>query len=78
TLVTPTPKLIHDLLDSCFYHAESLEIETITIPLLDVGYVGMEPVFSYETIIEHLARELNLGRTPVKTVRLVIPSRFEF
>lgn len=78
TLVTPTPKLIHDLLDSCFYHAESLEIETITIPLLDAGYVGMEPAFSYETILEHLARELNLGRTPVKTVRLVITSRFEF
>jgi len=77
-LHTPTQNLIPDLLDSCFYHAESLEIETITIPLPDAAYIGMKPVVVYKTIFEHIAHEMKLGLTPIKTVRLVIPPRFKF
>ena len=70
--ITPTPDLIRSLLDSCFYHAESLGITSITMPLLGTGYAGMEPKVCYDTIVEYIGRELDFGLTPVATIRLVI------
>lgn len=72
-VLSPTPDLIRSLLDSCFYHAESLGITSMTIPLLGTGYAAMDSKICYQTIVEHVGRELEYGLTPVNTVRLVIP-----
>lgn len=72
-MVTPTPDLIRSLIDSCFYHAESLGVRSITMPLLGAGYAGMNPQKCYDTMMEHVCRELEFGLTPVYRIRLVIP-----
>lgn len=70
--LTPTPDLIRSLLDSCFYHAESLGVSTIALPLLGSGYAGMDTQVCYDTMIEHISRELDFGLTPIRTVRIVL------
>ena len=76
--ITPTPDLIRSLLDSCFYHAESLGIHSIALPLLGTGFAGMDPNVCYETMIDHLARELDFGLTPIESVKLVVPEGVAF
>ncbi len=75
--ITPTPDLIRSLLDSCFYHAQSLGISTIAMPLLGTGFAGMPPDVCYQTILQHVGRELEFGLTPVTTLKLVLPEGME-
>jgi len=76
-LITPTPDLIRSLLDSCFYHAQSLGVTTIAMPLLGTGYAGMSADVCYQTIMEHTGRELEFGLTPVTTIKLILPEGME-
>lgn len=70
--IRPSRDLILEILASCFYHADSLHVESIALPLLGTGVGGFSEGVCLDTMFRFLARQLLRGLTTVKDVRIVL------
>src|SRR5262245_34184252 len=70
--VPPSRDIISEILASCFYHAESFNVQSIAFPLLGTGAMGFPRDVCLDTMFRFLARTLLQGVTPVQDVRIVL------
>jgi serine/threonine protein kinase len=70
--VRPSRDLISEILASCFYHADSLHVQTIAFPLLGTGKGGFSQAVCLDTMFRFLARTLLRGITSVREARVVL------
>jgi O-acetyl-ADP-ribose deacetylase (regulator of RNase III) len=69
----PTSRdIISEILDNCFFHAESFNVQSMAFPLLGSGAMGFPPDVCLDTMFRFLARTLLQGVTPVQDVRIVL------
>ena len=71
-LVVPSRDLIAEIVASCFYHADTLNVRSIAFPLLGTGTGGFSREVCLDTIVRSLARALHHGPTCVEDARVVI------
>lgn len=70
--IVPSRDIIAEILASCFYHADSLNVQSIAIPLLGTGAGGFSREICLETTFRWLARSFLHGLTCVQDARIVI------
>jgi O-acetyl-ADP-ribose deacetylase (regulator of RNase III) len=70
--VLPSRDLLAEILASCFYHADSLQIRSIAFPLLGTGAGGFPMDVCLDTTFQHLARAFLHGLTCVEEARIVV------
>jgi serine/threonine protein kinase len=68
----PSRDIIHELLDSCLYHADTLDVHSIAFPLLGTGTGMLSREVCLDTMVRHLLRKLASGLTSVRDARIVI------
>jgi O-acetyl-ADP-ribose deacetylase (regulator of RNase III) len=73
--VRPSRDLISEILASCFYHADSLHVQTIAFPLLGTGKGGFSEEVCLDTTFRFLARTLLRGLTAVRDARIILFDR---
>ena len=71
-VLLPNIDTINNILDSCFYHAETLGIKTIAMPLLGTGLGGFSPELCLDTMFRNIVYKLSSGTTSVKKVSIVL------
>jgi serine/threonine protein kinase len=70
--VLPSRDLISEILESCFYHADTLNVKSIAFPLLGTGVAGLSPDVCLDTMFRFLSRKLLHGLTTVRLVRIIL------
>jgi len=70
--VSPSRDLIYEIMNSCFYHADSHSIRSIAFPLLGTGALAFPRDICLDTMFQFLARMLLRGLTSVTDARIVI------
>ncbi len=68
----PTRDVIAEIVDSCFYQAETLSIQSIAFPLLGTGNAGFPRGVALDTMFRIIAHRLLRRITPIKEVRIVL------
>lgn len=68
----PTRDVIAEIVDSCFYEAETLSIESIAFPLLGTGAGGFPRDIALDTIFRAVAHRLLRRASSIKDVRIVL------
>lgn len=68
----PSRDLILEIMASCFYHADTLNVRTIAFPLLGTGQGGFPVDLCLDTMFHCLARTLTRGVTSVQEARIVL------
>jgi serine/threonine protein kinase len=68
----PSRDLISEIMASCFYHADTLEVQSIAFPLLGTGGCGFPEGVCLDTMFRFLARTLLRGLTCVREARVVL------
>jgi serine/threonine protein kinase len=71
-VVVPSRDLISEIMASCFYHADSLQVRTIAFPLLGTGGMGFSRGICLDTIFQSLARLFLHGLTSLVEARVVL------
>jgi O-acetyl-ADP-ribose deacetylase (regulator of RNase III) len=71
-VVVPSRNLISEIMASCFYHADSLQVQTIAFPLLGTGAMGFSRGICLDTIFQSLARLFLHGLTSLVEARVVL------
>ena len=70
--VLPSRDLIAEIMASCFYHADTLNVRSIAFPLLGTGVGGFSREVCLDTMFRYLARMFLHGLTCVQEARIVI------
>lgn len=70
--VTPSRDLINEIMEACFYHADTLGVRTIAFPLLGTGVAGFSRETCLDTMFRFLARKFARGVTAVREARVII------
>ena len=70
--ILPSRDLILEVMASCFYHADTLNVRTIAFPLLGTGQGGFPVDVCLDTMFPYLARALTRGVTSVQEARIVL------
>lgn len=73
--ISPSRDLINEIMESCFYHADSLGLQSIAFPLLGTGEGQFSREICIDTMFRFLAHKLTRGLTTVQEARIVIYSR---
>lgn len=68
----PTRDVIAEIVDSCFYQAETLSIESIAFPLLGTGNAGFPRGTALDMMFRIIAHRLLRRVSPIKEVRIVL------
>jgi eukaryotic-like serine/threonine-protein kinase len=68
----PSRDIVNELMESCFYHADTLGLKSIAFPLLGTGKGMLPPEVCLDTMFRFLARKFARGVTSVCDVRIVI------
>jgi eukaryotic-like serine/threonine-protein kinase len=68
----PTRDLIARLLEGCFYHADTLRLRSLGLPLLGTGTAGFSPGECLDTMVSFLVKRLLRAGTAVEQVTLVL------
>jgi O-acetyl-ADP-ribose deacetylase (regulator of RNase III) len=71
-MVPPSRDLIAEIMASCFYHADTLDVRSIAFPLLGTGAGGFSKDVCLDAMCRFLARLLFRGLTCVQEVRIVL------
>jgi O-acetyl-ADP-ribose deacetylase (regulator of RNase III)/tRNA A-37 threonylcarbamoyl transferase component Bud32 len=71
-VVLPSRDLISEIMASCFYHADSLNVLTIAFPLLGTGAAGFPEKVCLDTMFRFLARTFLRGVTSVHAATIVL------
>jgi serine/threonine protein kinase/O-acetyl-ADP-ribose deacetylase (regulator of RNase III) len=70
--IPPSRDLITEIITSCFYHADTLNVRSIAFPLFGTGGGGFSRAVCLDTTFRTLARTLLNGLTCVQDARIVI------
>ncbi|MDZ4805312.1 MAG: serine/threonine-protein kinase [Candidatus Eisenbacteria bacterium] len=70
--LVPTHDLINEIISSCLYHVETLNVTSIAFPLLGTGAGGFERQACLDIMFARLARTLVGGVTPLRSARIVL------
>ena len=68
----PTRDVIAEIVDSCFYQAETLSITSIAFPLLGTGNAGLSRGTALDTMFRIIAHRLLRRASSIKEVRIVL------
>ena len=68
----PSRDIIAELINNCFYHADSLGVRSIAFPLLGTGAAGFIRETCLDIMFRIIARKLLHGVTCVEDVRIVV------
>ena len=68
----PSRDLVREILESCVYHADSLYVERIALPLLGAGTAGLPEEVCLDTTFRFFARLFSRGLTGLKEARVVL------
>jgi O-acetyl-ADP-ribose deacetylase (regulator of RNase III) len=71
-VVRPSRDLIADIMASCFYHADSHDVQSIAFPLLGTGAQRFPRDVCLDTMFQFLARMFLRGLTSVREARIVL------
>ena len=71
-LVVPSRDLISELMESCFYQADTLNVRSIALPLLGTGTMRFDRDVCLDTMFRFLARKFLHGLTTVREARIVL------
>lgn len=71
-VVYPSRDLISEIMTSCFYHADSLQVRSMAFPLLGTGAMGFSRAICLDTTFQFLARMFLHGLTCVEEARIVL------
>ncbi len=71
-VVVPSRDLISEIMTSCFYHAETLNVRSMAFPLLGTGAMGFSRAICLDTMFQFLARMFLRGLTCVQEARIVL------
>jgi serine/threonine protein kinase len=69
---SPSRDLIAEILSSCLYHADTLNVRSIAFPLLGTGTGGFSRAVCLDTTFRYLARVFLRGVTSVREARIVL------
>ena len=72
TWVAPSRDLIAEIMTSCFYHADSHNVQSIAFPLLGTGAAGFSRDVCLDTMFRFLVRTFLSGLTCVREARIVV------
>lgn len=72
TILWPTRDLILEILHSCIYHADTLHVRSLALPLLGTGVGRFSQEVCLDTMFQFLARTLLRGVTSVQEARIVL------
>lgn len=68
----PTRDVIAEIVDSCFYQAETLSVQSLALPLLGTGNGSFPRGVALDTMFRVIAHRLLRRVTPIKEVRIVL------
>jgi serine/threonine protein kinase len=71
-VVRPSRDLIAEIMTSCFYHADSHDVESIAFPLLGTGAQRFPRDVCLDTMFQFLARMFLRGLTSVRDARIIL------
>ncbi len=71
-LVRPSRDLINEMMASCFYHSDTLDVRSIAFPLLGTGAQRFPREKCLDTMFQYLARMFLRGLTSVHEALIVI------
>jgi serine/threonine protein kinase len=71
-VLLPSRDIIAEIIESCFYQAETLQVTSIAFPLLGTGEGGFSKEVCLDTMIRVLSRILSKRATCVREVTLVV------
>jgi serine/threonine protein kinase len=70
--VFPSRDLISEIMSSCFYHADTLQVRSIAFPLLGTGAQHFSKEICLDTMFRFLSRMLLRGLSSVREARIVV------
>jgi eukaryotic-like serine/threonine-protein kinase len=70
--VVPTRDLIREILHGCVCHADTLDVDTLAVPLLGTGAGGFAEDVCLDTLFQFWMRTLLRGATGLRDVRIVL------
>jgi serine/threonine protein kinase len=70
--VLPSRDLIAEIMESCFYHADTLSVQSIAFPLLGTGVGGLPADVCLDAMFQSLTRKFLRGLTTVRLARVVL------
>jgi O-acetyl-ADP-ribose deacetylase (regulator of RNase III) len=73
--IVPSRDVIFEAMESCFYHADTLGLESIAFPLLGTGAGEFASDVCLDTMFQFLTRKFLHGLTTVRLARIVLFSR---
>jgi serine/threonine protein kinase len=68
----PTRDIVAELVDACFYHAETHSIKSLAFSLLGTGVGGLSSEIALDTMFNTIVKRLLLTVTPLIDVRIVL------
>jgi eukaryotic-like serine/threonine-protein kinase len=68
----PSRDLISEIMRSCFYHADTLNLQSIAFPLLGTGGAGFSKSVCLDTMFRCAARTLLHSPTALRVIRIVL------
>ena len=71
-VIYPSRDLISEIMTSCCYHADSLQVRTIAFPLLGTGAMGFSREVCLDTMFQFLARTFLHGLSSLEEARIVL------
>ena len=71
-VVGPSRDVVAEIVDSCFYHAESLDVETLAFPLLGTGIGHLSRSESLDAMFQIISRRMLRGSSTVSKVTVVL------
>jgi serine/threonine protein kinase len=70
--VFPSRDVIVEIMESCFYHADTLGVQSLAFPLLGSGAGGLSPEVCLDAMFQSLTRKFLHGLTTVRLARIVL------
>jgi O-acetyl-ADP-ribose deacetylase (regulator of RNase III) len=71
-ILSPSRDLIVEILHSCIFHADTLHVQSLALPLLGTGVGQFSPDVCLDTMFSFLARTLMRGLTSLREARIVL------
>jgi eukaryotic-like serine/threonine-protein kinase len=70
--VRPSRDLINEIMESCFYHADTLGVQSIAFPLLGTGVGRFPRDACLDAMFRFLVRKFSRGVTTVREARIIV------
>jgi O-acetyl-ADP-ribose deacetylase (regulator of RNase III)/tRNA A-37 threonylcarbamoyl transferase component Bud32 len=71
-VLLPSRDVLLQIMAGCFYHADTLNLQSLVFPLLGTGSGGFSPQICLDTMVAHLAKTLVFGAHSVSEVTITL------